>query len=125
MYKIILPLDYNGIRYGVEFARGIGHTDNSYIAKLMKGKGFEVEKVEAAEASGSDLESGSEWEKKYHDEVAAHVATKELYEASLATKEDIVEEVRVADLAEEIIVETDASTEEAQPTKAEAKKTRT
>ena len=45
MYKITLPIDLNGERYGIRFFRGAGETDNERIAALMKAKGFEVEQT--------------------------------------------------------------------------------
>ena len=45
MYKVTLPLDYNGMRYGIEFFRGVGKTDDKRIAELLKGKGISVEPV--------------------------------------------------------------------------------
>ena len=51
MYKIILPIHYEGKRYGIDFKidreinRGVGYTDNERIAGLMKNKGFITETV--------------------------------------------------------------------------------
>ena len=42
MYKITLPIDVNGPRYGLDFMRGAAKTDDERIAALMKQKGFEV-----------------------------------------------------------------------------------
>ena len=58
MYKIILPIHYEGKRYGIDFKidreinRGIGYTDNAKIAGLMKNKGFITEIKTETETEG-------------------------------------------------------------------------
>lgn len=43
MYKVTLPIEMNGYRYGIEFKRSVGHTDDERIAGLCRAKGFDVE----------------------------------------------------------------------------------
>ena len=49
MYKITLPMSYDGVRYGVLFFRGVGYTDDGRIAGIVKNKGFCVDEVDAVE----------------------------------------------------------------------------
>lgn len=56
MYKITLPINYDGYRYGISFFKGIGQTDNKGLAQRLRAKGFGVEAVSVDAA---------------HDEVAA------------------------------------------------------
>ena len=46
MKKITLPISLNGNRYGIDFVRGVGHTDNEKLIKTMEDKGFLVEDAE-------------------------------------------------------------------------------
>ena len=43
MYKITLGSGLCATRYGIEFSRGVGMTDNARIAETLKAKGFSVE----------------------------------------------------------------------------------
>ena len=53
MYKIILPIRIDGIRYGISFVvdnnigGAIGYTDNTYVANRMIEKGFTVSTIES------------------------------------------------------------------------------
>lgn len=53
MYKITLPINYDGYRYGISFFKGIGHTDNKGLAQRLRAKGFGVEAV-SIETDSSD-----------------------------------------------------------------------
>ena len=43
MYKITLPINLDGYRYGIKFFKGVGETDDEKIIQLMRDKGFTVE----------------------------------------------------------------------------------
>lgn len=43
MYKITLPINLDGYRYGIKFFKGVGETDDERIAKVLVEKGFIVE----------------------------------------------------------------------------------
>lgn len=45
MYRIKLPINFDGVRYGMTFLKGEGETDSDYIANRMREKGFEVTEV--------------------------------------------------------------------------------
>lgn len=45
MYKITLPINFSGFRYGIEFFKGVGETDDERITQIMRNKGFVVEPV--------------------------------------------------------------------------------
>jgi hypothetical protein len=46
MYKIILPIRFNGTRYGVKFKDYIGYTRDKELAEKMSGKGYKVEEID-------------------------------------------------------------------------------
>ena len=45
MYRVTLPIYLDGTRYGIEFMKSVGYTDNDRIASLLNAKGFKVEEV--------------------------------------------------------------------------------
>lgn len=49
MYKVTLPIDFSGARYGIAFMRSVGKTDDDRIAAMMRRKGFQVEPEEPKE----------------------------------------------------------------------------
>lgn len=64
MYKITLPVQIDGTRYGIDFRNGIGETDNKKIVERMKEKGFKVEVLTVQEEipHASDYDSMSDEE---------------------------------------------------------------
>lgn len=45
-YKVTLPVQFDGPRYGMSFYKGVGITDNKAYADRLEQKGFIVEEVE-------------------------------------------------------------------------------
>jgi len=46
MYKITLPINMDGSRYGLNFIKGIATTENEVLAKRLKERGVLVEQLE-------------------------------------------------------------------------------
>lgn len=67
MYKITLPINYDGYRYGISFFKGVGQTDNKSLADRLKKKGFGVEAVstEAAPLATETEAAGGEGDIDY------------------------------------------------------------
>ena len=63
MYKITLSSELNENRYGVQFKRGVGMTDDKRIAEICRSKGFSVEDSEGIDdLQGSSAQSVAELE---------------------------------------------------------------
>jgi len=45
MWKVTLPFDFSGARYGLMFMRSVAHTDNERLVAKLRKKGLLVESV--------------------------------------------------------------------------------
>lgn len=73
MYKITLPINFDGYRYGMTFFKGTGETNNEKIAQRMKNKGFLVERLleqqeQSSAPDSSESKSTRGRKKKSEDE---------------------------------------------------------
>jgi len=65
MYKITLPMNLDGYRYGLKFFKGVAETDNEILAIRLKNRGLSVEILEIPEEDpnedSEDLEIPEEY----------------------------------------------------------------
>ncbi|KAK9679532.1 hypothetical protein QE152_g39998 [Popillia japonica] len=69
MYKIKLPINYDGYRYGISFFKGVGETDSKSLANRLEAKGFEITVVSDEESAADG--NGENADEKEGEESAA------------------------------------------------------
>ena len=57
MYEVILPNNYHGERYGIQFINGVGKTDSEWLAEYLGEQGMSVTRQRAKTNEGS-VENG-------------------------------------------------------------------
>jgi len=94
MFVIKISDEYNETRYGIQFKRGIGHTDDAELAEKLARKGISVEDVPDPE----DIKKADKpIDKMTVDELKAYAAEKEIDLTDITVKADILAKIKEAE----------------------------